>query len=33
LWIWNAVILFYHSRVIMMDPIVRPDHHAPRRVG
>ena len=29
LWIWNAVILFYHSRVIMMDPIVRPDHIPP----
>ena len=26
LWIWDAFILFYHSRVIMMGPIARPDH-------
>jgi hypothetical protein len=26
LWIWDAVILFYHTRVIMMGPIARPDH-------
>jgi hypothetical protein len=26
LWIWNAVILFYHARVIMMGPIPKPDH-------
>jgi hypothetical protein len=29
LWIWDAIILFYHSRVIMMGPIVRPDHIPP----
>jgi hypothetical protein len=26
LWIWNACILFYHIRIIMMGPIQRPDH-------
>lgn len=26
LWIWDTFILFYHSRVIMMGPIQRPDH-------
>ncbi len=26
LWIWDFFILFYHSRVIMMGPIKRPDH-------
>jgi len=26
LWIWDIFILFYHSRVIMMGPIARPDH-------
>jgi Transmembrane Fragile-X-F protein len=26
LWIWNAGILFYHSRVILMGPIQKPDH-------
>eukprot|EP00568_Trieres_chinensis_P011085 CAMPEP_0183293296 /NCGR_PEP_ID=MMETSP0160_2-20130417/2029_1 /TAXON_ID=2839 ORGANISM="Odontella Sinensis, Strain Grunow 1884" /NCGR_SAMPLE_ID=MMETSP0160_2 /ASSEMBLY_ACC=CAM_ASM_000250 /LENGTH=650 /DNA_ID=CAMNT_0025454383 /DNA_START=156 /DNA_END=2108 /DNA_ORIENTATION=- len=26
LWIWDVFILFYHSRVIMMGPIHRPDH-------
>eukprot|EP00548_Thalassiothrix_antarctica_P013770 CAMPEP_0194166812 /NCGR_PEP_ID=MMETSP0154-20130528/2319_1 /TAXON_ID=1049557 /ORGANISM="Thalassiothrix antarctica, Strain L6-D1" /LENGTH=675 /DNA_ID=CAMNT_0038877587 /DNA_START=57 /DNA_END=2084 /DNA_ORIENTATION=+ len=26
LWIWDILILFYHSRVIMMGPIARPDH-------
>lgn len=29
LWIWDAFILFYHSRVIMMGPIARPDHIPP----
>ena len=29
LWIWDAFILFYHSRVIMMGPITRPDHIPP----
>ena len=29
LWIWDAVILFYHSRVIMMGPIARPEHTPP----
>lgn len=24
-WIWDAAILFYHSRVIMMGPIQRPE--------
>ena len=26
LWIWNAFLLFYHVRVIMMGPIERPEH-------
>ena len=26
LWIWDVVILFYHSRVILMGPISRPEH-------
>lgn len=26
LWIWDVVILFYHSRVILMGPITRPEH-------
>lgn len=26
LWIWNAFMLFYHIRIIMMGPIERPDH-------
>jgi hypothetical protein len=26
LWIWDVFILFYHTRVIMMGPIKRPDH-------
>ena len=26
LWIWNLFILFYHSRVILMGPIARPEH-------
>ena len=26
LWIWDVVILFYHSRVILMGPIKRPEH-------
>jgi hypothetical protein len=26
LWLWDVFILFYHSRVIMMGPIPRPDH-------
>lgn len=29
LWIWDAFILFYHSRVIMMGPIARPEHVPP----
>lgn len=29
LWIWDAVILLYHVRVIMMGPIPRPDHIPP----
>jgi hypothetical protein len=29
IWIWDAVILFYHSRVIMMGPIQRPEHVPP----
>mmetsp|Transcript_12906 Transcript_12906/g.18015 ORF Transcript_12906/g.18015 Transcript_12906/m.18015 type:complete len:594 (+) Transcript_12906:155-1936(+) len=29
LWIWDAFILFYHSRVIMMGPINRPEHIPP----
>lgn len=26
LWLWNIFILFYHVRVVMMGPIVRPEH-------
>ena len=26
LWVWDVFILFYHTRVIMMGPIKRPDH-------
>ncbi|KAK1746973.1 TMEM203 superfamily protein [Skeletonema marinoi] len=26
LWIWDVFILFYHTRVIMMGPIKRPEH-------
>ncbi|KAL7551992.1 hypothetical protein ACHAWF_015204 [Thalassiosira exigua] len=26
LWLWDALILFYHSRVVTMGPIRRPDH-------
>jgi hypothetical protein len=26
LWVWDAVILLYHSRVIMLGPIPKPDH-------
>jgi len=26
LWIWDVFILFYHSRVILMGPITRPEH-------
>jgi hypothetical protein len=26
LWVWNCFILFYHSRVILMGPIQRPEH-------
>ena len=26
LWIWNAVLLFYHVHIISMGPIPRPDH-------
>mmetsp|Transcript_26946 Transcript_26946/g.45903 ORF Transcript_26946/g.45903 Transcript_26946/m.45903 type:complete len:279 (+) Transcript_26946:89-925(+) len=26
LWVWDFFILFYHSRVILMGPIKRPDH-------
>lgn len=26
LWMWNSFILFYHSRVIMMGKIPKPDH-------
>jgi hypothetical protein len=29
IWIWDAVILFYHYRVIMMGPIQRPEHVPP----
>ena len=29
LWLWDVFILFYHSRVIMMGPIPRPDHIPP----
>ena len=26
LWFWNAFMLFYHVRIIMMGPIEKPDH-------
>jgi hypothetical protein len=26
LWVWDCFILFYHSRVIMMGPIAKPEH-------
>ena len=26
LWFWNAFMLFYHVRIIMMGPIQKPDH-------
>jgi DnaJ domain len=26
LWLWDVFVLFYHSRVILMGPIQRPDH-------
>lgn len=29
LWFWNAFVLFYHSRVLMMGPIQRPEHIPP----
>lgn len=29
LWLWNAFLIFYHSRVIAMGPIPRPDHIDP----
>lgn len=29
LWMWDCFILFYHSRVIMMGPIARPEHIPP----
>jgi hypothetical protein len=29
LWLWNAMILFYHTRVILMGPIQRPEHIPP----
>lgn len=29
LWLWDSFILFYHSRVILMGPIARPDHIPP----
>ena len=29
LWIWDALIVFYHTRVIMMGPIPRPEHVPP----
>jgi hypothetical protein len=29
LWLWNVFILFYHTRVILMGPIQRPDHIPP----
>lgn len=31
LWLWDAVILFYHARVLMMGPIPRPDHIPPEQ--
>eukprot|EP00977_Amphora_coffeiformis_P005715 scaffold1211_cov169-Amphora_coffeaeformis.AAC.14 len=29
LWLWDVFILFYHTRVIMMGPIARPEHISP----
>lgn len=29
LWIWNIVLIAYHTRVIMMGPIQRPEHIPP----
>lgn len=29
LWMWDVFILFYHTRVIMMGPIARPEHIPP----
>eukprot|EP00934_Nitzschia_sp_Nitz4_P008218 Nitzschia sp. Nitz4//scaffold221_size33835//7947//9732//NITZ4_007850-RA/size33835-processed-gene-0.20-mRNA-1//-1//CDS//3329542554//8208//frame0 len=29
LWLWNCALFFYHTRVIMMGPIHRPDHIPP----
>ena len=29
LWLWDVFILFYHTRVIMMGPIARPEHIPP----
>lgn len=29
LWLWNCFILFYHSRLILMGPIQRPEHIPP----
>jgi hypothetical protein len=29
LWLWDSFILFYHSRVILMGPITRPEHIPP----
>lgn len=29
LWLWDLFILFYHTRVIMMGPIARPEHIPP----
>jgi DnaJ domain/Transmembrane Fragile-X-F protein len=26
LWLWNAFLIFYHSRVILMGPIQKPEH-------
>jgi len=26
LWVWDVAILFYHSRVVLMGPIKRPEH-------
>lgn len=26
LWIWNLVLIFYHTRVILLGPIPRPEH-------
>jgi DnaJ domain/Transmembrane Fragile-X-F protein len=29
LWLWDAFLIFYHSRVILMGPIPRPEHIPP----